>query len=67
MGNYKQAIGDFDRAIEINPKYAQAYYNRGAASESLGNHKQAIEDLKIASRLGNKASQDFLRRQGIQW
>ena len=62
MGNYKQAIGDFDRAVEIKPRYAEAYYNRGAAYGNLGNHKQAIEDMKIASKLGNKASQDFLRR-----
>ncbi|MGZ3593578.1 MAG: tetratricopeptide repeat protein, partial [Syntrophales bacterium] len=66
-GNYNLAIGDFNRAIDIKPKYADAYKNRGIAYNSLGNHNQAIEDFKIASRLGNKASQDFLRRQGINW
>jgi len=40
---------------------AIAYYGK------LGNYKQAIEDLKIASRLGNKVSQDFLRKQEIDW
>jgi tetratricopeptide (TPR) repeat protein len=67
LGNYKQAIEDLDRAIEINPKYADAYKNRGIAYNSLGNHNQAIADFKIASRLGDKASQGFLRRQGIDW
>jgi protein O-mannosyl-transferase len=66
-GEYNIAIADFNRTIEINPKYADAYKNRGIAYDSLGNHKQAIEDFKIASRLGNKASQDFLRRHGIHW
>ena len=34
---------------------------------AIGNYKQAIEDLKIASKLGNKASQDFLKKHGIDW
>ena len=31
LGDYRQAISDYDRAIEINPEYAEAYYNRGIA------------------------------------
>ena len=31
LGNYRQAIDDFDRAIEINPDNAEAYNNRGRA------------------------------------
>jgi tetratricopeptide (TPR) repeat protein len=67
LGNYTLAIGDFDRAIEIKPTFAAAYYNRGIAYDNLGNHNQAIENFKIASKLGNKASQDFLSRHGIDW
>jgi tetratricopeptide (TPR) repeat protein len=26
-GNYQQAISDYNKAIELNPKYAKAYYN----------------------------------------
>ncbi len=67
LGNYKQAIGDYDKAIEIDPTYAEAYNNRGTVYWSLGNFEKAIEDLKIASKLGNKASQDFLKGNGISW
>ena len=28
-GNYKQAIEDYDRAIEIKPDLAEAYYDQG--------------------------------------
>ena len=31
QGNLPQAISDFNKAIEINPNYAEAYYNRGLA------------------------------------
>jgi hypothetical protein len=44
LGNYRQAIEDYDRAIEIKPDYANAYYNRGHAYQGLGNYRQAIED-----------------------
>ncbi len=44
LGNHKQAIEDYDKAIESKPGYADAYYNRGLAYNSLRNYKQAIED-----------------------
>ncbi|MGP7980422.1 MAG: tetratricopeptide repeat protein [Syntrophobacteraceae bacterium] len=48
LGNLTQGIEDFDRAIEIKPKYAHAYNNRGAAYDRLGNHRQAISDYDRA-------------------
>jgi protein O-mannosyl-transferase len=48
LGNYRQAIDDFSRTIEIKPGFADAYKNRGAAYVALGNHRQAIEDLNRA-------------------
>ena len=67
LGNIKQAIGDFDRAIDLNPKYAEAYMNRGIANDRLGNSSKAVEDFKMASKLGNKMSQNYLRSRGINW
>jgi tetratricopeptide (TPR) repeat protein len=48
LGNYRQAIEDYDKAIEIKPGYADAYTNRGAAYNGLGNYRQAIEDYDKA-------------------
>ena len=31
LGDYRGAIQDYNKAIELNPKYANAYYNRGNA------------------------------------
>jgi hypothetical protein len=47
-GNYLKAIGDYDKAIEINPSYARAYNNRGVAHSELGNDRQAIGDFARA-------------------
>jgi tetratricopeptide (TPR) repeat protein len=41
---YKNAIGEYNRAIEIDPDYAPAYYNRGLAYAELGDTSKAIED-----------------------
>jgi tetratricopeptide (TPR) repeat protein len=30
-GDYEQAIADYSKAIEFDPNYALAYYNRGHA------------------------------------
>ena len=48
LGNYRQAIEDCDRAIDIKPGYADAYNNRGFAYNGLGNYRQAIEDCDRA-------------------
>jgi tetratricopeptide (TPR) repeat protein len=29
LGDNKGAIADYTKAIEVNPQYAEAYYNRG--------------------------------------
>jgi tetratricopeptide (TPR) repeat protein len=57
LGSDGQAIEDYDRAIEINPKDTEAYYNHGYAHSRLGNNEQAIEDWKTAAGLGSKNAQ----------
>jgi tetratricopeptide (TPR) repeat protein len=36
--SYDEAIIDCDKAIELDPKYAGAYYNRGVANGRKGVH-----------------------------
>ena len=44
-GQYDQAIANFDKAIEINPRYAEAYNNRGIAYLRKGQYDKAISDF----------------------
>ena len=46
LGNYQQAIKDFNKVIELKPDDAEAYYNRGASYGNLGNEQQAIADQR---------------------
>jgi regulator of sirC expression with transglutaminase-like and TPR domain len=57
----------YDRVIELNPKDADAYYNRGKAYERLGDSRFANQDLKIAAKLGNIFAQKSLKEKGITW
>jgi tetratricopeptide (TPR) repeat protein len=45
------AIAEYDRAINIDPKYADAYFNRGKAKRAAGDLDGAIEDYEITSTL----------------
>ncbi len=45
---YKKAIEQFEKAIEVNPNYANAYYNWGLALYELDDNVGAIEKYKKA-------------------
>ena len=49
--NYWEAILDFSKAIEIDPKDSFLYFWRGFAYESLEEYPNAVKDLKIAKHL----------------
>lgn len=48
LGNPKQAIKNYKKALEINPNDAGAYSNLGAVYAELGMFDQAIKELKEA-------------------
>ena len=51
-GDYNGAISDYNKAIEINPNFAEAYYNRAITKYYMGNYIGACEDAKKAGILG---------------
>ncbi|PIA59746.1 hypothetical protein AQUCO_00400563v1 [Aquilegia coerulea] len=48
MGLLMECVRDCDRAIEISPSYAKAWYRRGKANASLESYKDAVDDLNLA-------------------
>lgn len=44
--DYIKAIDYYTRCITLNPKYKQAYYNRGLACTKLKQYKRAINDFR---------------------
>jgi tetratricopeptide (TPR) repeat protein len=48
---WDKAVGDFSRAIELNPGYFDAYLNRGVAYINLKKIDQAVADFSKAGGL----------------
>jgi tetratricopeptide (TPR) repeat protein len=61
-GKYNEAIKAFDKAIELNPRDAVAYNNRGAAYGQIGNYKQQIDDSNKAIELNPKVAVAYNNR-----
>ena len=51
QGDYHGAIADFDRAIELSPDSAAAYYYRGRVKSELDDHDGTIADYDRAIEL----------------
>jgi tetratricopeptide (TPR) repeat protein len=50
-GDYRQALADYGRAIEMMPTYAEAFFNRGSAAAAMGELDGAIADFSRAIAL----------------
>lgn len=59
--DYEGAISYYTRAIEIDPKYAAAYYNRGMAKIKMGQKENACIDFTKAGELGNEKAYEMIK------
>lgn len=57
-----EAMSDFNKAIELNPKNVYAYINRGVVYYGLGKYTDAISDYNKAIELNPKCAEAYLNR-----
>ena len=57
--NFDEAIENYQKSIEINPKYAQAYNNLGIVFHKKNKIEEAIENYKKAINLKNNFPEAF--------
>jgi tetratricopeptide (TPR) repeat protein len=62
LGDLTSAIADYTKAIELDPKYAAAYNNRGFALYDQGDLAAAIKDYTKAIELDPKLAQLYNNR-----
>jgi tetratricopeptide (TPR) repeat protein len=52
--DYDRAMADYSAAIDLNPKYAAAYYNRGNIHLLRKNYPAAVQDYEKSVELDGK-------------
>ena len=70
-GQYDQSIAYLNKAIEINPEFAEAYNNRGFSYAMKGQYDKAVADctkaieinLEYASAYSNRGVAYFYKRE----
>jgi tetratricopeptide (TPR) repeat protein len=50
-GEYQKALDDYDRAIQLDPQYTDAYHNRGRVYYDLKEYQKALADYDSALQL----------------
>jgi tetratricopeptide (TPR) repeat protein len=55
-------MDDYNRAISLQPTYAEAYFLRGVAKSSLGDQRNAIQDCSNAILLNPKYAEAYFIR-----
>lgn len=51
---YKEAVDAFDKAIELNPQYAEAWFEKGNALTAIGRRKDAQDAYDEARKINPK-------------
>lgn len=64
--DYRGAIGDYDRAITLDPSFWAAFYNRGRAYQAEGKDEEALADYNRAIELNPEQSLSYLYRGNIK-
>ena len=62
----EEALSAYDKALALNPDYADAYHNRGALKSALGQPEAAIADYDEAIRPRFSSCLLFITIEGLQ-
>lgn len=54
VGQPEQALAQFDRALQLNPRYVEALIHRGLVLNELGREEEAGASLRRASQIGSE-------------
>jgi len=63
----RRAKAAAEKAIELKPDDASAYYNLGNAYYNQGKPELRTLNYKKAAKLGHQGSQNWLKKNGYDW
>ncbi len=61
-GNYAQAAMAYTRALELEPRFPDAYYNRGVCYLQMGQRERGIADLSQAGEYGLYSAYSLIKQ-----
>ena len=62
LGQYQDALADYDKALHLNPNYADAYNNRGLVKHALNQYQGALADYDNVLRLNHNYVEAYNNR-----
>ena len=62
-----EAIAEYNKAIAINPKMSNAWFDLGAAYYNAGNYAEAIKAYETVTKLDNRNWQAYLNFADTYW
>ncbi|MCC5636707.1 tetratricopeptide repeat protein [Nostoc sp. CHAB 5844] len=65
LGNYEEGLASIERAIALNPNYAEAWNNRAATQWYLGRYSDAIASSDRATQINQKYAQAWFNKGRI--
>ncbi|XHX76056.1 MAG: tetratricopeptide repeat protein [Stenomitos frigidus ULC029] len=63
LNKVREAIADYNQAIQLQSDYADAYYNLGLAQQALGNRTAAIRSLQRAASFYQQQNKEALQKE----
>ena len=61
---YRKAIEEASVVIRLNPRYADAYVERGNSYDAIGNHSRAIAEYSRAINIDARNAEAYFNRGG---
>ncbi len=65
QGRGADALRDFDRALELEPRLADARVNRGGLLHAMGRNAEALAEMEAAIRLAPRFQEAYINRAVI--
>jgi tetratricopeptide (TPR) repeat protein len=61
-GDFKKAVSDYNKAIDVNPEFVVAYLNRGFTYSKMGEYEKAISDYNKAIEINPRYAKAYYNR-----
>lgn len=67
VGRNEEALKAYERAIEINPQFAEAWYAKGVALSELERHEESLKAYEKSNRDKSSVCRSLVRQRCYTW